>query len=86
MKFSSKGRVLCLELKSDREQLKKCRGVADAGKRGVPSLHVGLAGALLIFCFHRLKADDSSGSGEEETNENRLEERDSSPRPPPVSY
>ena len=39
---------------------------------------------ILFYC--RLKAEDSSGSGEEETNENRQEMRDSPPRPPPVRF
>ena len=41
-----KCRVLCLELKLDREQLKKGRGAAREGKRGGPPLYIGLAGAL----------------------------------------
>ena len=54
MKFSPKCRVLCLELKSDRGQHKKGRGVAGEGKRGGPSLHIGLAGALI---FVRIASD-----------------------------
>ena len=48
MKFSPKFRVLCLELKQDRRQLKKSRGLAGKGKRGGLPLHIGLAGALYI--------------------------------------
>ena len=47
MKFSPKCRVLCLQLTEGRGQLKKGRGVAGEGKRGSPSLYVGLAGALI---------------------------------------
>ena len=43
MKFSPKCRVLCLELKSGRMQLKKGRGAAGEGKRGG---YIGPAGAL----------------------------------------
>ena len=46
MKFSPKCRVLCLELKQDRRQLKKDRGAAGKGKSDGPPLHIGLAGAL----------------------------------------
>ena len=49
MKFSPKCRVLCLGLKSDREQHKKDRGAAGEGKRGGPPLHIGLAGALTAY-------------------------------------
>ena len=49
MKFSPKCRVLCLELKQYRRQLKKGRGAAGKGKRGGPPLHIELAGALELF-------------------------------------
>ena len=57
MKFSPKCRVLCLELKQDRRRLKKGRGAAGKGKRGGPSLHIGLAGALWqLACIEKAKA------------------------------
>ena len=37
MKFSPKCSILCLELKQDRGQLKKSRGVAGEGQEGWPT-------------------------------------------------
>ena len=46
MKISPKHRVLCLELKEGRGQLKKGRGKAGKGQRGDPPFFIRLAGAL----------------------------------------